>query len=392
MVVHALDQSPMWRAKSIARALHRIGFEVDIVGMLRNGPLPTASSEDRIRYRSGTSIEEVTSQIDGDAVYAFKPLPSTLMPALKASRFGQKLPILLDVEQDDLGVCGRGFTTRFMRGIRDVGRPPTGYLNSVTHGLRRFCDVVTVSNSTLQHFYGGSKIIHGPSEHIFDPSRVKLSAERCRTRFGLPLERRLVLHTGRPQEDEGFAEIVSATHDAGFDLVLSGDRNDLMFQNARLRLGSRCHLLGRVSQQQMPILFKAVDIVPFPLHDAPSTHVQMPSRLLQAMAMGRSVVVSSVGDLPSIIDSESPSPAGWQVAPANASELVTAFRAIDQSPLARKQRGQAAREIFLREASAESNANRMEELFQSNSRLRPLVELAAQSRPYGNIVPHRRSA
>lgn len=392
LVVHALDRNPIVRAAPIACALQKLGFDIEITGVLDATRGIYGPYRNLFAFRPVSSIREVADQIRGDAIYSFKPLPTTLLPAMLSSRFARDRPVLLDIEDDDYGVCGRSHWRRCLKGIRDLGRPPAGHLNSVTHAMRRCADAITVSTSMLQQFYGGSRLLHGPDEVTFDPASIGVSREACRRQFDLPSQPMLVLFAGRASEHKGFADIVEAVARTTCLMVLAGDRSDPLFCDAAARLGDRCRLIGMVDNEQMPRLLHAVDVVPVPLHDVPFARTQLPAKLLEAMAMEKSVVVSSVGDLADIVAPAADSERGWVVPPGDALSLAAAFNEIASRSDLRLRRGRAARRFFVNHASVTANAAALRSLFLNTTRLRPLIERAERNPANTSLVIAPRDA
>ncbi len=186
LIVYSLNANPIVRATPIAQALARLGFDVEVTGVLRSGLSIYKPYANTFDYVTAPSIRELSKQISGDIIYACKPFPETLLTAMIASGWGRTKPVLLDVEDDDYGVVGRTPVVRCLRAARDFAFRPKGYLYGLTNRMRTRCDAVTVSTSALQNYFGGTKILHGPNETEFDPTRTDLNRNDCRARLDCP--------------------------------------------------------------------------------------------------------------------------------------------------------------------------------------------------------------
>lgn len=373
LIVHALHLNPIVRAAPIAFALQRLGFKVEVIGVLEDGAGVYAPYAKSFSYKTATKPSGLPRLITGDVLYACKPLSTTLLPAVLASGFGSRKPVLLDVEDDDFGVCHRSRLVRCLKGVRDACRTPTGWLNPVAHVSRFRCDAITISTSMLQTFYGGTRLLHGPNDEQFDPTRADLNRIQTRSKFKLPPNDLLVLFAGRPSEHKGFGEIIQAVAHTGCSLVLAGDPNKRLFKEAKAKIGERCFLVGMVSNDQMPTLLTAVDIVPVPQHDVPFARAQLPAKLLEALSMGKSVIATDVGDLPAIVGRGGPNCCGWVIRSGRADELANAITEIRDSPELAAERSRNAREYYQRHASVSANANVLRSVFESSPRLRQFL-------------------
>ncbi|GHC36234.1 hypothetical protein GCM10007291_42100 [Gemmobacter nanjingensis] len=103
----------------------------------------------------------------------------------------------------------------------------------------------------------------------------------------------------------------------------------------------RLIMLGHVSQEEVPALYSVIDIAPIPRKDLPVTRLVSPLKPVEAMAMGKAVVVSDLPPLLEIIggpDSGCAFPAGDPVA------LSSALATLCIDAERRTRMGRAARE------------------------------------------------
>lgn len=368
--MHNLAGNPIVRAAPIGLALKKLGFEIEVLGVIADDQKVYAPYADTFEYKTASRIRDLPKLATGNVIYAFKPLSSTLLPAMIAARFGALKPILLDVEDDDLRVCELSRVQRMVEILSSAIRSPKSVGHALTHVSRICCEAVTVSSTLLQKYYGGTKVLHGPDEKLFDPTRPELKQGEARRFFGLPENQLLVLFAGRPHAYKGMQEITEAVARTNSSLVLAGDREDPFFLTAKEKLGDKCVLIGLVDNQQMPRLLSAVDVVPVPQHDVAYTQAQLPAKLIEAMAMGKSVIVSDVGDLPVLIGINSSDVRGWVVRPNDSQGLADAIEAIGSSRSLVDQRNKNARTFYEQHASVSANAEVLRRIFNSNKRLR----------------------
>jgi glycosyltransferase involved in cell wall biosynthesis len=375
LIVHNLCSNPIVRAAPIGLALQRLGFEVEVLGVLADGEKIYGPYADMFDFKTTNRARDVSNLVNGDLIYAFKPLYSTLLPAMISSSYGKRLPVLMDVEDDGCHVCESGTVLRFGRAVKNVCLKPKNTLVQLyTHRLRLRCESVTVSSTALQNFYGGTKLLHGPDEKKFDPARKDLQKQAMRVELKLPADKLLVLFAGKPLPHKGFDELVEAVLQTDCVLVLAGTPTNSDFQSAKAILGDRCELVGLIDNADMPKLLSAVDIVPVPQHDVAYARAQLPAKLIEAMSMGKAVIVTDVGDLPSLVGAETEAVGGWVVRPSDARDLAATLQSIQNSPDLRRERSKNARKLFLENASVKVNTNRLRTIFESNRRLQKFLK------------------
>ena len=100
LFVHDLASNPIARAAPIARALGKLGYDVEILGFLVSGDCVFKPYRDAFSYKflpATAHMNQVLAKArrlsglaTGDIIYAFKPLWTSFWPALLASGFGKK--------------------------------------------------------------------------------------------------------------------------------------------------------------------------------------------------------------------------------------------------------------------------------------------------------------
>jgi len=370
LFVHDLAANPIGRAYPIAKALKKVGLEVEILGFLMSADKIYLPYNDTFNYvtlrtdsRPGVVFKasDLARKAEGDIIYAFKPLWTSYWPALLASGFGRKKPLLLDIEDNEL--CLQCDSTKdflyknFVRGWNFIVSPK---YNWVLHPLTGLAAYKTVSTTALQRIYGGEIILHGPDSSLFDPKLSNCDKYVCRKKFNLPQSAPLLLFVGTPYPHKGLDLLVHALTQPQLiscHLVLCGDAKCRQYVDAADALGQRCHFIDFLPNNSIPELLAAVDIVPVLQRPGKFANAQLPAKMLDAMAMSKAVIVTAVSDLPSIIGGN---PArGWAISPLDEEAFIAATLEIINNPDEAKRRGDAARQYFLDNASLSANGNKM---------------------------------
>jgi len=374
--VHDLAANPIVRAAALARALAG-DYDVEVLGFLHSGDAVYAPYRSQFTYKTMRVALDTTSVVraiprlaamaTGDIIYGCKPLLTSFGPALWASRVAAHRPLFLDAEDDEWAAPAGGAADFVWRhGIKGWRHATAWRYTRALHPFTRAADGVSVSTRVLQRRYGGTIARHGPDEAIFNPDLPALADIRaCRDRWHLPASGPLALFAGVPQPHKGWSVLLDALarpECLDWHLVLAGPPDHGDFDEARRLLGDRCHLCGLIANADMPSLVAAVDAVPVPQLDVPFARAQLPAKVLEAMAMARPVVTTTIGDLPELLGDGS---RGYLVRPGDAPALAAALQQIAARPDEAHRRSRAARAWFMSEASTAELARRLHTLFET---------------------------
>lgn len=299
VVTHDASENAVGRA-IVLRDLMAPSADVRIIGFGRRVWAPAAHAGVELLPPPANNLEllgarrrlaEATRTSDVLVVVKPRPLSYGLGAAVARGR-----PIILDI--DDLEHL---FVRRRLGFVRQLFTPDHEPATRLLERWRRPVRALTVASRALEHRYGGTWL-----PHVRDRSGLaKAAAEdgpELRRRLGLagPL---LVGYVGtvRPHKGLDVAARAVAAMAPGTMLLLAGHVDP---EEGR-RLEALAH--GRLTIQPGPDLgdlgrfLGACDVIVVPQRDRPEGRYQSPAKLLDAMAAGRPIVASAVGDVPEIL-------------------------------------------------------------------------------------------
>lgn len=248
-------------------------------------------------------VRSLAARIDADAIYAFKPLPSSLWVGLLASR-RLGVPLFLDVEDWEVGwYLDVPFSHR-IRHWAHVERPNGLLWTWLSERLISRCDEVFVVSRFLQQRFGGTILRHGVDTDRFDPARLEQA--EARRHIGLP-DGRFAVFTGSPMRNKGLDDFLQAAElvgDPSLRLLIVGSfTHDPAYRQALTqRHGDRIVMVGPRPHAEMPYYLAAADIVVIPQRLSRETIAQVPGKVFEAMAMAKPILSTNVGDLREILE------------------------------------------------------------------------------------------
>lgn len=229
----------------------------------------TASRQSKVDF-----LAEKAEQFD--VVVAVKPLPDSLGIALAARR---KRPFALVVDVDDPDLEARLSWRPLWRGIAWRMRHIRFWLSACVFPPFQSNASIMVSNPTLQQRYGGILVPHVREDLVVgQPHRS---------------DHPVVAFIGTPRAHKGIdvlREAVEAVSDSGFSLIVTSQ------PPADAKPWERW--VGNVSLEEGLELVANSDIVVIPSKKGLNSTGQLPVKLVDAMMLGRAVIVSDVDPLP----------------------------------------------------------------------------------------------
>jgi glycosyltransferase involved in cell wall biosynthesis len=307
VVASDLSRNATGRADLLARLLTP-RYEVEVVGPRFGPEIWRPARESSVPYRSlpgarhprfAARVPGLLELIDGDIVYASKPLATSFGLALLA-RARRPRPLLLDVDDWEVGFFYRsgvgGRIGRFVNLANPNGLPWTWMMER----LVRRADAATVANRFLERRFGGTLIPHVRDTEAWDPARYSRDAARALLEAG---NRRVVMFLGTPRGHKGVDDLVEAVRGLGRDVVLA-----VVGARAGSAAAERWEGLpfvtvkGEIAFDEVPRYLAGADVVAVPQRATTDTVGQLPAKLFDAMALARPIVSTSVSMIPEVLD------------------------------------------------------------------------------------------
>lgn len=162
-------------------------------------------------------------------------------------------------------------------------------------------------------------------------------------------ERFRVLYAGTVGLGQGLDTLFGAAallEDREIEVVIAGDGADAPALRERLeRQGpDNVRMIGPVPHERVPALYEEADAAVVLLRDLPLFRGALPSKLLEAMAAARPVVLSAAGEAPDLVREAG---AGLVVPPERPHELADAIAELHRDPERARQMGAAGRRLVV---------------------------------------------
>jgi len=356
-----LSDNCLGRAYLLAKILQR-RYEVEIVGpIFGNGIWKPVADDKSIIYKSVKisgrlkpylQIRKLALKIDGDVIYASKPLFTSFGIGLFIKVI-QKKPLILDIDDWEMGFQKENHkNSSFFYSIKALISSCLffygmgSYWNSLfMEKLVLFSDEITISNTFLKNKFGGTIVYHGKDTKTFDPQ--KFNRDSMKQKYSIEKTKKFVLFLGTPRPHKGMEDIIKAIKlikNQNIILAVVGiDGRDQYSKKtseiAKKSLGKRFNGFGLQPFETVPEFLAMADVVVIPQRKNFSTMGQMPAKVFDAMAMAKPTIATDVCDLPQILYN-----CGWIVEPENAKQLAKKIQYVLNNPQEAKNRGNIARQ------------------------------------------------
>lgn len=339
ILTHTLSGNAFGRAWLLAELL-RHDFDVHIVAACRAQdevwqPVRAACDIEVRRWMPWSFIGFKTKApsvaralVTGDVLYAVKPrLPSFGLGLL--AREQRHRPLLVDIDDDELG-----FTSL----ARDIALSPWALASAASDLHTRLyerrvaeADAVTVSNGLLHERYGGTWIPHARDAQMLFP--------RARA---VPGAVPTVMFVGTPRAHKGLTMLVRAFQRIRTPAVLRIVGGALSQELRELR-APNISVEAPIPFEELPAQLAMADVVAIPQDDSRASRGQLPAKLLDAMAMGKAIISTRVGDIPRWLADD----AGVVVTAGDEDELTRALDELLSNPARMQALGERARRRFI---------------------------------------------
>jgi len=355
------SNAPAARVHELSRALVRLGHEVHVVTGQPNHPRGVVFPG----YRAATYRFE---RVDGIHVHRVPTFPAAnrgvllrglgyaAMPAAQTLLSQLKIPeldlVLATSPQIFTGLAGLALArlrrVPFVLEVRDlwpesivsVGALPARHpviraLERLEHTLyRSAAGIVSVTDSFVDHFVAHGVapddivvVKNGADLELFDPETPPAP---LRARLGVADDELLVLFCGTLGMAHDVGLLARAAAIAPADLrvrfVIVGDgagREAVASEIAALGVGDRVHLLPAVPRREVPGLLAAADVSAVVLRDSPTFAGVLPSKIFEAMAMRRPILLGVRGESRVLVEGAG---AGLAFTPGDPAAMVASLR------------------------------------------------------------------
>lgn len=310
-----------------------------MAGLLERHGIPVTAVRARRYPRFLSAAARIWREIEADLVYAVKPYPTSFGFGL-LRRFAARLPLVLDIDDWELGVYQMMDRKQLARTVLEGINSPNNYVwLRLLYGQIGRADAVTVSSRFLQRLYGGRLVPHGRDTVAMDPARV--SGDEVREEWGL--HGRVVMFLGTLRAHKGLEELIAAVQRLDrpqVQCVIVGAVEGDPYSRALRDLGGKeLRLLPAQPFEAIPAFLAAADVVVIPQRETLFTQAQVPAKIFDAMAMARPIVSTAVSDIGEILDG-----CGLVVPPGDVEALASAIGWLLDNPDEAAELGRRARQ------------------------------------------------
>jgi len=356
-----LSSNCLGRAYLLAKILQG-HYEVEIIGpIFGDGIWEPVADDKNITYKSVKisgrlkpywQIGKLIKKIDGDVIYASKPLLTSFGIGL-LKKFISKKPLILDIDDWQRGLVKENYNgLSIYRRFRFIASSTLYFYNTgsywnnlINEKLIHFADEVTVSNNFVEKKFGGTIIWHARDIDIFNPE--KYNKKLLREKYEISDSKKIVMFFGTPRVHKGVEILINAMNmiknkNILLFIVGIGDNDSYgkkLIKTAEKMLGEKYKSFGIQPFEKVPEFLTLADIVVIPQKYNFATTGQVPAKIFDAMAMAKPIIATNVSDLPDILEG-----CGWIVETENPEKLAETIKYVLKNPKEAKKMGQKARQ------------------------------------------------
>ena len=355
-----LSHNCLGRAYLLAKILQR-RYEVEIVGpIFGDGIWEPVANDKSIEYKSVKisgrfkpywQIRKLAKKIDGDVIYASKPLFTSFGVGL-LKKLSNSKPLILDIDDWQMGFMKEIYSSlslaqsfKFLATSALFFYSMSSYWNTLFgEKLSHLADEITVSNNFLQDKFSGTIVWHARDTEAFNPE--KFDGSSLREKYDIARNKKVVMFSGTPRAHKGIEDLIEAinllqTQDVLLTLVGAdeGSYSQNLITMADKKLGERFKAFGLQPFEKVPEFLAMSDVTVIPQKRNLASVGQLPAKVFDAMAMAKPIIATNVSDLPEILDG-----CGWIVEPESPKQLARAIQHVIDHPEEARQMGQKARQ------------------------------------------------
>ncbi len=272
-------------------------------------------------------------QNDYDAIHTFKLLPNTAPVAAKIKEKTGK-PFVLTIDDYD---------------VASPSNPIKKIVLNWSAAAHKKANAITTASTGLQKSYGGEVVYYSANEDIFDPK--KHTGEDVRKRYGLE-HKVVVSHVGTLHSHKGVDNLIKTVKNMNnpkVKLILFERGSDKKYlEHCKKLSGPETIWIKDNTTWDVPEFLAATDVYVIPTKDTPYARAETPLKIFEAMAMGKAIIASDMGDMQIFLDDGN---CGVLVRPGETDSLQRALVNLVANENLRHELGEKARQHYLKKFS-----------------------------------------
>jgi len=355
-----LSSNSIGRSYLLSKILSK-KYSIEIVGpVLGKGVWDPIKSDKSINYKiinSKLDFKDIFSKINGDIIYAIKPLGTSFGYGLLKKLYSKR-PIILDIDDWDFG----WFLDNKLSLIKSslvFWKINNSFYTWILERMIKFADGITVSSLFLQKKFGGTIIPHARDTNFLDPK--KYNRKNIRKKLGFENEK-IIMFFGTIRMHKGIDDLISSIDllkRKDIILMLVGaDFNDPYVQSLNSINKNYIQIYGFQPFEKIPEFLSIADLVVLPQKKTNFSNAQVPAKVFDAMAMAKPIIATDVSDLPKILRG-----CGLIVKSGDTQSLAKKIKWVLENPDKAKKLGKKAREKCIREYSFDAVAPKLFKIF-----------------------------
>jgi glycosyltransferase involved in cell wall biosynthesis len=351
ILVSDMSKNTLGRPYLLANVLKR-RYEVEIIGPCFGEHIwpPCDTGELEYKVIPGAkfpaflgSMRKMSKLISGDVLYAAAPrLPDYGLALLKRLRRAE--PVVLDMDEWQVGMLlAKGRLGYIKAGIRHIRTPNSELYYWLMERMIPLADKITVASNYLLKRFGGIKVPHGRNTELLDPKKYQPDAERLRLKLE---DKSYIVFLGTPAPHKGVDDIIEALrllNRKELRLLLVGGDPEISYVRRYVEYleeagGEWVEIRGYCPVSDIPRYLSAASLVVLPQHPTQQYAGQVPAKLLDAMAMAKPIISTTVSEIPEILQG-----CGWLVKPKDTKALAETIDYVLSHPDEARSKGEKAR-------------------------------------------------